>query len=629
MLKRIRRLAAFLCFIAVTLLFLDFTGATHQWLGFLAKVQFIPAVLAVNLVPVLFVVLLTALFGRLYCSVICPLGVMQDGIARIGKKAKKKKKRPYSYSKPKTWLRYTFLVIFLGAAIAHVGSIAAFLDPYAIYGRIANTLLLPIWQAGNNLLALLAERMDSYTFYQTEVWIKSLPTLLVAVVSLLVVGVLSFRNGRTYCNTICPVGTMLGRISRYALYRIQINNSCNGCMRCASNCKSACINIKEKSVDHSRCVACFNCLSKCKRGSIQYKWSLGKAGDLASLIPVANSGLTTHSTMQDSNGSAVKPTTDCINPTTKQTTKQTMETTQGKLTQGKLTEQKITEGKLAKERLTEGKITQQKKTEEKLTKERLTEGKITQQKITEGKLAKERLTQQKTTENKEGSQNNLEKNLQAAGEKMSTGRRNFIATSALLAVAGIKAQVPKGEIADKVDGGFAEILDKKIPQRQTAITPPGSISARNMKKHCTACQLCVTACPNQVLRPSNKLGNFMQPEMSYERGYCRPECNKCSQVCPAGAIKPLSTDDKSATQIGYAVWNRELCIPLVNGDGCGNCARHCPTGAISMVASGERTPKVPAVDVERCIGCGACEQVCPSRPYSAIYVEGHKLHKTI
>ncbi|MGL4852107.1 MAG: 4Fe-4S dicluster domain-containing protein, partial [Phocaeicola sp.] len=210
-----------------------------------------------------------------------------------------------------------------------------------------------------------------------------------------------------------------------------------------------------------------------------------------------------------------------------------------------------------------------------------------------------------------------------------SGRRNFIATSLLLAGAGIKAQVVSSEIANKVDGGFAEILNKKIPQRNTPITPPGSRGARNMKVHCTACQLCVSACPNQVLRPSSKLETFMQPEMSYERGYCRPECTKCSEVCPAGAIKRISREDKSATQIGHAVWNRELCIPIANGDSCGNCARHCPTGAISMVASGERTPKVPAVDVERCIGCGACEQVCPSRPYSAIYVEGHPLHKLI
>ncbi|MGL5273385.1 MAG: 4Fe-4S binding protein, partial [Phocaeicola sp.] len=455
------------------------------------------------------------------------------GIARIGKKAKKKKRMPYSYAPSKTILRYTALVIFAVALIAHIPAVAALLDPYAIYGRIANTLWLPVWQMGNNLLATLAERMDSYAFYQTDVWMKGLPTLVVAVVSIVVVGVLSFMNGRTYCNTICPVGTLLGLIARRALYRIQIDeNNCNGCMSCARNCKAACINIPNKQIDHTRCVSCFNCLGKCKQDAIHYTLTYKKRGMIADLIPTSTSGLGTSSSMNS----------------TASTNADSAEAT----------------------------------------------------------------TTQKNTNN-----------------QASNGRRNFIATSVLLAGASIKAQVPASDIANKVDGGLAEILDKKIPQRETPITPPGSLSARNMKAHCTACQLCVTACPNQVLRPSSKLENFMQPEMSYERGYCRPECTKCSEVCPAGAIKRITTEDKSATQIGHAVWNRTLCVPLTNGDSCGNCARHCPTGAISMIASGQRTPKIPAVDVERCIGCGACEQVCPSRPYSAIYVEGHKLHKLI
>ena len=111
------------------------------------------------------------------------------------------------------------------------------------------------------------------------------------------------------------------------------------------------------------------------------------------------------------------------------------------------------------------------------------------------------------------------------------GRRAFV-TGAALAVgtAALKAQ------EKKVDGGLADILDKKDPERKTHITPPGSISDKNMYSHCTACQLCVAECPNQVLRPSTDLKHFMQPEMSYERGYCRPECTRCSEVCPTGAI---------------------------------------------------------------------------------------------
>ena len=125
---------------------------------------------------------------------------------------------------------------------------------------------------------------------------------------------------------------------------------------------------------------------------------------------------------------------------------------------------------------------------------------------------------------------------------------------------------------------------------------------------------------------------LMQPTMSYESGYCRPECTKCSEVCPAGAIRKISPADKSATQIGHAVWIRENCVVLTDGVSCGNCARHCPSGAITMVPSDPQrpeSPKIPAVNTERCIGCGACEHLCPARPFSAIYVEGHERHRTI
>ena len=183
-----------------------------------------------------------------------------------------------------------------------------------------------------------------------------------------------------------------------------------------------------------------------------------------------------------------------------------------------------------------------------------------------------------------------------------------------------------------MDGGLADIIDKQAPKRQTPLTPPGSLNARNMKNSCTACQLCITACPNGVLRPSSQLETFMQPQMSYEKGYCRPECTICSEVCPAGAITKISKDDKSAIQIGHAVWNKETCIPIADNQPCGNCERHCPTDAIVMIPSDANNPeslKVPVVNTERCIGCGACEHLCPSRPLSAIYVEGHELHKTI
>ena len=135
----------------------------------------------------------------------------------------------------------------------------------------------------------------------------------------------------------------------------------------------------------------------------------------------------------------------------------------------------------------------------------------------------------------------------------------------------------------KVDGGLAEIKDKVAPTRSPSRLRC-SLSAKSLDfaQHCTGCQLCVTECPNQVLRPSTNLLRLMQPEMSYERGFCRPECTRCSQVCPAGAIKPVERADKAAIQIGHAVWIKDNCVVLTDHVNCGNCARHCPAGAISM-----------------------------------------------
>ena len=203
MLKTIRRVLALFCFTLLTLLFLDVSGVLHHWFGWLAKVQFLPAVLALNVAVVVVLCVLTLVFGRIYCSVICPLGVMQDGFAWLGRRQKKNR---YTWSPERRWLRYVMLIVMLAALLAGVSAVYALLEPYSAFGRIVNSLFRPLYAWANNGLALLAERMDSYAFYSVDVWLKSLPTLLVAAVTLVTLAVLAWRGGRTYCNTICPVG---------------------------------------------------------------------------------------------------------------------------------------------------------------------------------------------------------------------------------------------------------------------------------------------------------------------------------------------------------------------------------------------------------------------------------------
>lgn len=207
-------------------------------------------------------------------------------------------------------------------------------------------------------------------------------------------------------------------------------------------------------------------------------------------------------------------------------------------------------------------------------------------------------------------------------QKTDPERRKFLGMLGVLAATGVAEAKPK------TDGGLAVIEQKRVPERSVPLRPAGSMSLRRFTQLCTSCQLCVTACPEHVLRPSSDLSTLLQPEMQFDKGYCLTGCTRCSDICPTGAILPVTKEEKTAYQIGHAVWIRENCVVQTDGVSCDNCARHCPTGAILMVEN-EQGRLIPAVDTEKCIGCGHCEYVCPSRPFSAIYVEGHEQHRRI
>lgn len=269
MLRKLRIAAAVVCFALVTLLFLDFTGTLHAWFGWLARIQFLPALLAVNVGVVAALVVATLLFGRIYCSVVCPLGVMQDGVSWA---AGRHRKNRFRYSPAKTALRYTVLALFIAALAAGIGSLVALLAPYSAYGRIAQNLLAPLWGWGNNLLAYFAERIDSYAFYRTDVWVRSAATFAVAAATFALIAVLAWRNGRTWCNTVCPVGTVLGFLARFSLLRPAIDTEkCVGCNRCARNCKASCIDVEHHRIDYSRCVVCMDCIDTCHKNAIAYE----------------------------------------------------------------------------------------------------------------------------------------------------------------------------------------------------------------------------------------------------------------------------------------------------------------------------------------------------------------------
>lgn len=172
---------------------------------------------------------------------------------------------------------------------------------------------------------------------------------------------------------------------------------------------------------------------------------------------------------------------------------------------------------------------------------------------------------------------------------------------------------------------------RKLRARETPITPPGSRSLEHFEKHCTGCQLCVSACPNNVLVTSSSAPGLLQPGMTYEYGYCRPNCVVCGEVCPAGAIKPVSLSAKKAIQIGRASVDFNRCIVHTDNVQCTACQRICPYGAISLepLRSGQESLRRPVVDPTQCTGCGACEYICPAMPLAAIAVTGNQFHAQI
>jgi polyferredoxin len=499
-LRKIRIAIATFSLITITLLFLDFTGTIHNYFAWLAQIQLIPAIIALNIGILISLILLTLLFGRIYCSVICPLGICQDAVSRVAKKIKKNR---FTFSPAKNKLRYILLGVFILAFIklgAH--NIVAILDPYSAYGRIVSAFLSPIYLWGNNLLAGFAEQADSYAFYKIDIWLQSHTVFILASITLLAVSILAFRNGRTYCNTICPVGTFLGFASKFSIYKHRIDtNKCSGCGLCAKNCKASCINTEARTVDYSRCVSCFNCLKQCNKNAMIYN---------------RNSKLQTV--------------------------------------------------------------------------------------------------------------NSTEKN-DAKDEKINTSLRTSLATVGTFVAGSVVASTVKAQVSS-VDGGFIFLEDKIEPIRQTPIVPPGAKSIKHFRRNCSSCQLCVTVCKNNVL----KTRDGIVPDMGFERGYCRPECVKCSEVCPTNAISKITVEEKSSLQIGYAVWIKENCVVLTDDVSCGNCERHCPVGAIDMIEQRDEDDdiyEIPTVNTEICIGCGACEFLCPARPNSAIYVEGVNVQRIV
>lgn len=500
---RVVRIIFSLAFVlAITALFVDFREwIPVKWADSVLFLQFVPSIISFITVPALvtagfiFVTILTALFGRVYCSAICPLGTFQDVISRISKRIGLIKR--YKFRKALNYLRYPFLVLTVVFLLSGSLFVLNLLDPYSSFGRIFSDIVRPGIIVLNNGLASILERFDVYFLYRLNMDLITWKTVFIPAGTLVVVLGLALLYGRLYCNSVCPVGTILGFISRYSFYRIKIDqSSCTRCGKCSFACKSSCINVKTQEVDNSRCVACYNCISVCRENSIRYEWSLSRRVSDANKLEAA---VLTDNSKRDFIG------------------------------------------------------------------------------------------------------------------------KTMIYGATILGLSGKAfAQHDTHSAAGKIPN------DKKHP-----VTPPGSVSIKHFTDRCTACHLCVSVCPTKVLQPSFLEYGFFgmsQPRMDFGVEYCNYECTKCGDVCPTGAIMPLTIEEKKLEQTGKVQFIVEKCVVYTDHTACGSCSEHCPTQAVKMVPYANELT-IPETDPEICIGCGACEFACPVKPHTAIFVDGNEVHQ--
>jgi len=480
MLRRIRLTVAAILFLCENLFFIGVGGG----MGIFERFQLIPALLAMNLAAIVFLVALTLLLGRVYCSTLCPLGVFQDIVIGMARLFAKKR---FVYARAHTLFRYAALSVVAAAFAIGIAAVPALIDPYSLYGRVATHLLQPLAYAANNAVSFVADRLGYPLVFKEEIFVRSELAIVIASVSLLAIIVVAAKWGRLYCNTLCPVGSLLAVLSRRPFCKIAIDgDACVACGLCEKACKAGCLDATSRTVDYSRCVCCFDCLTACRKKAIHYTAGTVKTADVS--VPDV----------------VVSP----------------------------------------------------------------------------------------------------------AKKPKWVDRREFVTTAAV-SVATVAA------VMVRKDGAMAAAAAPPV-------SPPGSGGRSRLLSQCTSCNLCVANCKGDVLSPSlleYGLSGMMMPKLDFSHGFCDWDCNECGQVCPNGAIAPLTLDDKRTTKIGQAVYVRGRCVLVTDQvNVCGNCAEHCPTKAITLVEEKDKK-KYPVIDDAKCVGCGACEYHCPAKPL-AIHVIG-------
>ena len=501
--RRIRIAVAAIVFILICL---AFAGLMTQATALL-KIQAAPSLMKTiaafstgALATCIVILLVTFLFGRFYCSVVCPLGIAQDIAAFIFRR--KGKPLPPHLAFP----RAIALGVVIGLLV--IGWTLGFkmLDPYSNFGRPFAAWNQPKPAVVEKADETAAEEDDddspeeqSAAAATTDTAESSCPSGCIlssygigAILPVIVIiGAVIWRK-RLFCNALCPVGTTLGIVSRIGLFKLSITEKCIKCGRCVRACNAGCIDIDHHDIDNARCVRCLNCIAACPMGAIDF----GR--------PV----VVTKTTEQPSEQSVAETTEQ---PVKKQTTD----------------------------------------------------------------LSKREL---------------------------------LLAIPVGLVGLGVSAAAGKHFLKALLDAKTAEATES---EEETAaapqfILPPGAGDVARFATKCTACLLCVHNCPSKIIKPSPSGYGFVRLDLTNSK--CGFDCNRCSQICPTGAIRPVPLAEKQKLRIAQAAINYKNCKVFQDDEPCGKCAEVCPTKAITLRKTG-----APKMTKNLCIGCGACQAICPQK----------------
>jgi ferredoxin-type protein NapF len=292
-LKKIRVAVAVVFVLALSFLFLDFGGVIPPGVqSILRSTQLIPTltrtliVFSTASIGLIFVLVLTVFFGRVYCSTICPLGILQDVVIRIAQRVHRR--RRFKFKKPSFIIHYGLLLLITVSAFAGSLILLNLFEPLSNYGRIFSNLVSPSVVIANNTLGSILRFFGFFFLFQIPLLHITAVSVVASLSFLGLLSYLSFNHGRLFCNLLCPAGALLGIISRYSIFKIVIDeNNCKECGLCERVCKANCIKSESKEIDFAACVGCFNCLDGCPTGGMSFtrRWK-----KVSSILPMINEG---------------------------------------------------------------------------------------------------------------------------------------------------------------------------------------------------------------------------------------------------------------------------------------------------------------------------------------------------